>query len=547
MPMFKYASILNKSLFDELCEPVIVFGPDRKLVFLNYAAKKMFGKKVDKTAGVSCARLFGCAPAENAANCPFKLFSSPLVKKAGFKIPAGSSPFIEKEFAGTAFPVYDGNKTPHGAAFVVKNFRAKSEIDYFRKRADEDLKASEERYRTVADFTYDWEYWTSPEGEMIYVSPSCERISCHSPEEFIKDPGLFYNIMHADDRRKTIQYMEKVSKRSGISEIVFRIIRPDKEVRWVHHISQPVFGAGGKSLGRRASNRDITERKMMEDEILESEERYRTVADFTYDWEYWISPEGGMRYVSPSCERISGYASDKFIGDPDLFEKIIHPTDRKRAVSLIREASETSAVCETDFRIIRSDGDIRWIHHISQPVYSKNGNYLGRRASNRDITSRKKTDRELEESRKKLIEQNLELERKNIALKEVLGRIELEKKEVQDNVMLNVENVLLPILNDLASASNGREKNNIELIKKNIGDLTSAFGSRISVKSLKLTPKEIRICNMIKNGMNSKEISEMLKISVRTAETHRNNIRKKLGIARAGVNLVTYLQNYFSL
>ena len=419
MPMFKYASILNKSLFDEICEPVIVFGPDRRLVFLNLAAKKMFGKKVDKTAGVSCARLFGCAPVGGAGKCPFKSFSSSLVKKVVFKIPAGSSPFIEKELAGTAFPVYGNDKTPHGAAFVVKKFKMKNEIDTFRKRADEALKASEERYRTVADFTY--------------------------------------------------------------------------------------------------------------------------------DWEYWISPEGGMRYVSPSCERISGYPSSEFICDSGLFEKIMHPGDRKRAVSLMREASETSAVCETDFRIIRSDGDIRWLHHISQPVYSKNGNYLGRRASNRDITSRKKTDRELEESRKKLIEQNIELERKNIALKEVLGRIELEKKEVQDNVMLNVENVLLPILNDLASASSGREKNNIELIKKNIGELTSAFGSRITVKSLKLTPKEIRICNMIKNGMNSKEISETLKISIRTAETHRNNIRKKLGIARAGVNLVTYLQNYFSL
>ena len=479
----------NYMLFDELGESVLVFGPDGRLAFLNRAAKKMLGKKAAKAVGMSGSQLFERGRHEKNNN---------------------------------------GD-------------------DRLRKMAEKELKASEERYRTVADFTYDWEYWTSPEGKMIYVSPSCERISGHSPDEFIKDPGLFYAIMHPDDRRKAMLYMEKVSKRSGVSEIVFRIVRSDGEVRWVHHISQPVFTSDGKSLGRRASNRDITERQMMEDKILESEERYRTVADFTYDWEYWISPEGGMRYVSPSCERISEYSPGDFIEDPALFEKIIHPADRKRATNLMREASETSAVCETDFRIIRSDGAARWIHHISQPVYGKIGNYLGRRASNRDITSRKKADRELEESRKKLIEQNLELERKNIALKVVLGRIEIEKKEVQDNVMLNAENVLMPILNELRSISGGREKRTVELLKKNVEELTSGFGSRISVKSLKLTPKEIRICNMIKNGMTSKDISEMLKISVRTAETHRNNIRKKLGIAKAGVNLVTYLQNYFSM
>jgi len=479
--MASRALTANETIFDEFCQPVLVFGRDGKLVFLNSAAKKMLGKKASKVRGVSCSRLFD------------------------------------------------------------------NELDILQKNAEADLKASEERYRTVADFTYDWEYWTSPEGKMIYVSPSCERISGRSPEEFINDPGLFYDIMHPDDRRRTKLYIEKVAKRAGISEVVFRIMRPDKEIRWVHHISQPVFGAGGKALGRRASNRDITERKMMEDEILESEERYRTVADFTYDWEYWISPDGGMRYVSPSCERISGYAPGEFINDPALFEKTMHPADRKRAVSIMRGASESSSICETDFRIIRSDGDIRWIHHISQPVYSKNGNYLGRRASNRDITSRKSADRELEESRKKLIEQNLELERKNIALKEVLGRIEIEKKQVQDNVMLNAENVLMPILNELRSISAGREKRAVELLKKNVEELTSGFGSRISVKSLKLTPKEISICNMIKNGMTSKDISEILNISLRTAETHRNNIRKKLGIAKAGINLVTYLQNYFSM
>ncbi len=61
--------------------------------------------------------------------------------------------------------------------------------------------------------------------------------------------------------------------------------------------------------------------------LEKSEQRYRLVADYNYDWECWIGPEGNIRYISPSCERISGYSPDAYVQDPSLFEKIVHPDD----------------------------------------------------------------------------------------------------------------------------------------------------------------------------------------------------------------------------
>ena len=75
----------------------------------------------------------------------------------------------------------------------------------------------------------------------------------------------------------------------------------------------------------------------METELRESEERFRTVADFTYDWEYWLDPDGNYVYVSPSCERITGYRSDEFRQDPELLETIIHPDDRATVAEHLRE------------------------------------------------------------------------------------------------------------------------------------------------------------------------------------------------------------------
>ena len=81
------------------------------------------------------------------------------------------------------------------------------------------------------------------------------------------------------------------------------------------------------------------------------------------------------------------------------------------------------------------------------------------------------------------------------------------------------------------------------MLESNLTDLTSSFGQKISDKTLLLTPREIEICNLIKNGISNKEISEILHISLETTETHRSNIRRKLGIANKSVNLAVYLQS----
>ena len=123
----------------------------------------------------------------------------------------------------------------------------------------------------------------------------------------------------------------------------------------------------------------------------EAEAKYRVVADNTYDWEFWVSPEGHFRYVSPSCQRITGYEPAEFMADPELFLRIVHPADREDVRRYMQSGSAGHRGLE--FRIVRKDGTLRWIGLRCQPVCDAQGRPWGVRGSNRDITQRKQSER----------------------------------------------------------------------------------------------------------------------------------------------------------
>jgi diguanylate cyclase (GGDEF)-like protein/PAS domain S-box-containing protein len=143
------------------------------------------------------------------------------------------------------------------------------------------------------------------------------------------------------------------------------------------------------------SSRDITERKQVEQALKESELKFKTVADFAYDWEYWVGTEGQVIYMSPSCERISGYTAEEFLADNLLLKKIMHPDSKKLwdahagKVHFFDEVHDTD---ELDFKIIKKDGSIAYIGHLCRPVFDDKGHSLGRRVSNRDVTERKQAE-----------------------------------------------------------------------------------------------------------------------------------------------------------
>jgi two-component system sensor histidine kinase/response regulator len=128
---------------------------------------------------------------------------------------------------------------------------------------------------------------------------------------------------------------------------------------------------------------------------MPAEEKYRLLADSSTDCIFWTGPDGHFRYVSPSSERITGYPADELLANPSLILDMLHPDDRAAFVGHLTHPMQAD---EHDlyFRIVRKQGDIRWISHRCSPIFAKDGQYLGRHGTNRDVTESKQTEAQLE-------------------------------------------------------------------------------------------------------------------------------------------------------
>lgn len=161
------------------------------------------------------------------------------------------------------------------------------------------------------------------------------------------------------------------------------------------------------------------------------------------------------------------------------------------------------------------------------------------------IIEKKEAEMSLKQTTTELRKQTVELENKNIALREIVSQIGLEKKSLQEQIRLNIELTVLPLLNRIQDPDTPPEvwKSYLGVVQENLVDITSSFTRKVIEDRVRLSPRELEICNFIKNRLSNKEIAELLQISLLTVERHRHNIRKKLHIDNEKVNLAIFLRD----
>lgn len=164
--------------------------------------------------------------------------------------------------------------------------------------------------------------------------------------------------------------------------------------------------------------------------------------------------------------------------------------------------------------------------------------------SHEDITALKLVEEALRESREELKEQKQSLEEANIALKVLIKHRENDKLELEKNVLTNVKELVLPYVEKLKEVPlKPRNKTLVEIIENHLKDIISPLLQKFSNAQIILTPQEIKVVALIKDGKSSKEIADILAISETTVNFHRKNLRKKFGLKNRQMNLRSYLMS----
>ena len=190
------------------------------------------------------------------------------------------------------------------------NVRLEQEIA-LRKRAEQETALSEVRFRAILDYAVNWEFWQSPDNHISYVSPSCERITGYSAEEFIRSPVLFYDIIHPEDRHLMEAHRtSNVEHEDGKSEIEYRIIRKNGDIAWIAHSCNTIYTRDGEFLGRRGCNRDLTERHKRDD----SQRLAETVFNSVNEAVMVTDRENRIVAVNPSFIAITGFSGEDVLG-----------------------------------------------------------------------------------------------------------------------------------------------------------------------------------------------------------------------------------------
>jgi diguanylate cyclase (GGDEF)-like protein/PAS domain S-box-containing protein len=227
-----------------------------------------------------------------------------------------------------------------------------------------------------------------------FASEAIRDIYRVSPKEVREDASKVFTVLHPDDYDAVVAAIQTSARELKPWQQEYRVKFDDGTVRWLFGNALPEPAPGGSTLWHGFIT-DVTESRQLKDALKESELRYRTIADFTADWEYWSLPDGTLRYVSPSCEEVCGYTPQELYADPLLLRRMVHPDDLALFDDHVHQLSDQGVTEPIDYRIRTKHGEERWIAHVCRQVFDADGKSLGRRASNRDDTRNKELQEQI--------------------------------------------------------------------------------------------------------------------------------------------------------
>jgi PAS domain S-box-containing protein len=439
-------------------------------------------------------------------------------------------------------------------------------------KAEKELRKSEEHMRSLLESAKGFSLYqlvfdeTSPLSlKVVTASPSIKYILG------IPDPmnlEAWFEAIHPDDLNRVIRAHQQAFDTFLFDEEYRTFNQEKNDWRWVHTISTGGRDANGWNkyvngiimdiderkryqleleIKDKELNTKYTELKNTQEKLCESNKHIQSLMNnasgfviyrlaYNKDDPYNLTPV----FVSPSVKDLLGIDPEEFTSEN--FFHHIHPDD----VARVKEANQLAFESNRFDIICRFYNAIKdrwiWIHTISTGVRNAENQVTHVNGIVIDITEKQEATEKLKINEKELMDKARELGKMNAALNFLLEKREKDKIDLQNRIAANIKQLIFPYLTKIREGNIGGDQLELlDIIKSNLNEITAKFSYQLSSRHIGLTPTEISIADLVRQGHRSKEIAQLLHLSPKTVETHREKIREKLGIKNKKINLQSFL------
>jgi PAS domain S-box-containing protein len=422
------------------------------------------------------------------------------------------------------------------AALAEKCLNLEKEIEE-HKQVSEALRQSEERYRGVVENVQIGIALISPGMEVMSLN---KQMRCWFPDINVTERPICYQAFNDPPREEVCSYCPtfQTLQDGTVHEAVTHTSQKERIVNY-RIVASPVKDSEGKVVAAIEMVEDVTAKLQAQVRLEASENLYRAIFENTGTAIAIINDDTTIFMVNAEFAKQSGFSKEELVGKSEWIELISkNDIGKMMEYHLLRRIDPNAAPSHYEFQFIDRAGQRKDIFATIAMIPGTKRSV----ASFLDITEKNRTEEKLRNREQELSTKSMNLEEVNAALRVLLRQRDEDKKELEEKLLANVKELVMPYVEKLKNISHTpNQLACLSILETNLSEIISPFLKNITMKHIDLTPREIQIVNLVKNGKTTKEIAELFNVSTSAIDFHRDNIRIKLKLKNKKTNLRSYL------
>jgi PAS domain S-box-containing protein len=339
-------------------------------------------------------------------------------------------PNLLRHFLISYFPIFDDSDRVSGVGTVVVEITELQTALRERKRAEQQLRLAKERlqYLLTSSPVVIYSGKANNDLSMTFISENVKAMFGYEAKEFLADSSFWVEHIHPEDKERILtNRIELPAQRYSTYE--YRFLHADGTYRWLYEKVRLIRDENGNPIECVGYWEDISDRKLAELALKESQHRYQLLAEASPVGIFHADQQGNCFYANQRCKKLTGLSLEKTMGKG--WARAIHPEDRREVFAAWTQAVENKFAFRSEHRLRHPDGTITWVITQSLPEIDTDGTVMGYIGTITDISDRKQAEQELSESaeRERATSQTIQRMRQTLDLETIFAATTQELRQ----------------------------------------------------------------------------------------------------------------------